>query len=498
MILIIFLATLLLAYLITLSRQKRGLPPGPKPFPLIGNVTQLPTVRSWFTYTNWTRVYNSPVIYANALGQSLLIVNGLKDAEELLENRALITSDRPEIPLVHMIGWSKQTFILGYGDTWRKHRRILHKNMRHEVVPQCDALMSEKALRLLHNLAQTPEGFFRHCKIYAVSITLDLLYGYDIGPNGDPSFDLAERVLHRTNRALQPGVFAVNSFPMLKHLPRWFPGAGFHDFADEVKAAQAEMRDKPFDFAKTNYINGVGRPSFVGKWLQEEGTTEEQEDLLSNLALGIYGAAFETTAAALTSLFHVLVTHPEVQLKAQKEISRVIGEDRLPTLQDRAHLPYLEAVYREILRWRPPLPLNVPHRIMGEDSYKGYLIPSGTVIIANIWAMTHNESIYPEPEVFRPERFLNLDGSLNDDSRVFAYGFGRRICPGKHLASASFWLAMAQVLASFHVSPAKDASGKEIEVTKDHEYSDELISAPVEFECSIKPRRALEEVLGAE
>ena len=139
---------------------------------------------------------------------------------------------------------------------------------------------------------------------------------------------------------------------------------------------------------------------------------------------------------------YLIAKNPHVQKKAQEEIDRVIGRNRLPGVNDRPDLPYIEAIYRELLRYEPPLGIGLPHSLMEDDIVNGYLLPKslsdliimerlivatlGTMVSANIWAMTHDERIYPDPFVFRPERYFNADGTLNDDSRILAYGFGRR------------------------------------------------------------------------
>ena len=76
---------------------------------------------------------------------------------------------------------------------------------------------------------------------------------------------------------------------------------------------------------------------------------------------------------------------PEVVRKAQEEIDRVIGNDRLPTSMDRSNLPYIEAVVKEVLRWHPVAPMGLPHTSTTEDVFEGYLIPKGSMVIANIW-----------------------------------------------------------------------------------------------------------------
>ena len=144
-----------------------------------------------------------------------------------------------------------------------------------------------------------------------------------------------------------------------------------------------------------------------------------------------------------TGIFlYLIAKNPHVQRKAQEEIDRVVGNGRLPDLNDRPDLPYIEAVYRESLRCQPPLGIGIPHSLVEDDVVDGYFLPKGlsdlvvleqthkttlgAMVSFNIWAMTHDENIYPDPFTFKPERFLSADGRLNDDSRVLAYGFGRR------------------------------------------------------------------------
>lgn len=88
------------------------------------------------------------------------------------------------------------------------------------------------------------------------------------------------------------------------------------------------------------------------------------------------GAA-ETMVISTTNLIYALATHPDVQRKARAEVDRVVGMDRLPEFADRDSMPYCEAVYRELMRWRPPLNIALPHCSSEDDMYKGYFIPKG-------------------------------------------------------------------------------------------------------------------------
>ncbi|KAJ7259505.1 cytochrome P450 [Mycena haematopus] len=185
-------------------------------------------------------------------------------------------------------------------------------------------------------------------------------------------------------------------------------------------------------------------------------------------------------------IFLAMAIYPDTQKKAQIEIDTVVGTHRLPEFEDRLSLPFVEALYREVMRWKPVTPLGVAHTSTADDIYSGYFIPKGATVISNIWAMTHDESIYPEPERFNPDRFFTADGKLNDDDTVLTFGFGRRICPGRHNADDTVWATIVSVLSTFNIAKAKDATGKEVDI--DPYYSDGLISHPQSFACSIIPR----------
>ncbi|KIJ29915.1 hypothetical protein M422DRAFT_268581 [Sphaerobolus stellatus SS14] len=97
-------------------------------------------------------------------------------------------------------------------------------------------------------------------------------------------------------------------------------------------------------------------------------------------------------------------------------------------------------------------PLGLPHVPREDDIHDGYYIPKGSVVITNNWHFYQNENIYPNPQKFLPERFTG-PGDRQKDPREILFGFGRRICPGIHLADASLWLACASLVAAFDVRP---------------------------------------------
>ncbi|KAF7357563.1 O-methylsterigmatocystin oxidoreductase [Mycena sanguinolenta] len=290
--------------------------------------------------------------------------------------------------------------------------------------------------------------------------------------------------------AIFPGAVAVDTFPILRYLPSWMPGAGFQQFAAECRQLTSEMQAAPVNFVKQNMRDGMDSTSVVAKLL---ATNRYDEAAIQSVAGTAYTGGADTTGSAFASFCLAMALHPEIQKKAQAEIDTVIGTDRLPEFEDRPSLPFVEALYREVMRWRPVTPLGVAHASSEDDIYDGYFIPKGTTVIANVWAMTRDESIYHEPDRFNPDRFFTADGNLNEDTTILTFGFGRRICPGRHNVDATVWATIVSVLSTFNIVKAKDSAGKEIDI--DPKYSDGLVSHPEPFACSITPRSEMAKAL---
>jgi len=188
----------------------------------------------------------------------------------------------------------------------------------------------------------------------------------------------------------------------------------------------------------------------------------------------------------MTTFILAMVQHPDVFMKAREEIDRVVGLDCLPDFGDRDSLPYLNCVIKEVYRYNVPLPMGMPHAAMEDGEYRGFQIPAGSMIIPNIWAMSRNEAYYPEPDKFLPERFKDKSNEDLMDPKHYAFGFGRRVCPGKGFADVSVYMLISNIIATMDISKAHDYQGKEI--TPVLETTSGFVSNPMPFKCVIEPR----------
>ena len=166
-----------------------------------------------------------------------------------------------------------------------------------------------------------------------------------------------------------------------------------------------------------------------------------------------------------------LLAFPEVQKRAQDELDAVVGRGRLPSFEDRAHLPYNVALLREVLRWRTGLPLGVAHLSEDDDYYEGMFIPKGSVLVANIMPCNQDPEVYgDDAQLFKPERHLDEHGRLapapstTKDQGHVSFGFGRRVCVGQHVALDALFIATTRMLWSFSFEKARDKDGRAVEV----------------------------------
>ena len=182
------------------------------------------------------------------------------------------------------------------------------------------------------------------------------------------------------------------------------------------------------------------------------------------------GAGFDTTASTLMWWLLAMVAHPEVQRRAQVELDSVVGRARLPAFADAPHLPYVRAIVKEILRWRPTIERGMPHTTATDEWYEGMFIPKGATCIANTWHCNHDRAVFgDDADDFKPERHLDAEGKgllpgsreTNGEGHV-TYGFGRRICVGKHLANDFLFISTARILWAATLGCVRDENDKEL------------------------------------
>ncbi|KAI0753465.1 cytochrome P450 [Daedaleopsis nitida] len=483
-------------FVLTYYSSNTKCPPGPTPWPLLGNILILFRKKPWQAFTALYREYGD-VVYLTMLGTPVIVLNSVEAVNDLFESRSGIYSDRPVLPLMSLIGHDKWSFpFMPYGKHFRSMRRpFLGQYSSPASLRSFYDAQRGVTVKFLRSVLYNPANVVRHIRLRASQLILDVTYGITVDSDDDPFVRTADAVMATASLALSPALWLINPTTILKYLPGWFGGSAT---LRRWRADCDALRHLPYAHVQLALAQGLAKPSYVANLIEEISPKpgSEEETIIRDTAATAYGGPSVSFSLTSSEVFLLaMVRYPQVQERAQEELDRVVGTHRLPDYVDKGQLPYISAIVKEVLRWHPPGPTGVPHRLTQDDVYRGYHMPAGAMVVGNIWGLLHDPKMYPDPMEFRPERFLRngiFDCSTNDPSR-YAFGFGRRMCPGKMFAEDSIWLFVAQFLAVFTVVHPEGTAPPPAE------FASEAFSRPLPFKCDIRPRSqvAIELVEGA-
>jgi cytochrome P450 len=469
------------------ARAMKGprLPPGPRQLPVIGNLHQMPPRNVWIKYQQWHQKYGPIITLKN--GQRLTISLGShKVARDLLQKRSSNYSSRP--PFVKDDSKSKGLImgLMPYGDQWKRHRRFVVSLLNANMAQLYQYPQDIESKQLLCDMLEAgPESFSCLFRRYTASLVLTLACGERI-PSVD---DKRVEELDATTLDLADSASGINSmllqvFPILNYLPR--PLAPWRRKAKEVHNVTLAILQEIF--ARGQRTNTWNWSKEAMKLLNDgdDGGDRDKAMSLPELvyAVGLLYQASTTTNKAADCFVMACALHPVAVGRAQEELDAVVGSDRLPSFDDVAHLPYINAFVNEVLRWRPIAPMGLPHANLADDNYMGYDIPVGTTVLVNHWALALDQDVFsdPDPLDFRPERWLS-----NPNPPVTAFGFGKRQCPGQHIGRRSMFIIIARVLWGFNISHAYDEKGCRQEIDP-WMMEQAILTGPLPFQASIRVR----------
>jgi len=448
-------------------------PPGPFPYPIIGNTFQLPESKPWIYFEELSKKYNSPLITYWIGRNPTVWINDAWTASELLDKRAGIYCSRPRMlvfaelragqsNLVNLI-----TITQAQRERFRALRKLTHQGVGIQQVKTYRSFQNDESKVVALDLLSSPENYVAHLERYATSVVSIIGFGRRIASSQDPIITEVIALMHQTAGLNVPGKafpMLLETFPALARVPTqyapWKHGMGSkkpHRGHDFFYSLAREANEKP------------GHEDCYAKMLFRE---REKYDLknkeISALASNLFGAGSDTSSSTLITAILAMRAFPETLEAAWEELDRVVGSDRSPSFDDDASLPYMRAFVKEVFRWRSVAIIGgQPHAPVQDDCYNGYLIPKSTWIQGNVWAIHHNDRDFPDPDRFNPSRFI----TGHPDSRPFpgerghmTFGWGRRVCSGQALAEQGTWLTVARLVWGFKMEPALDDGGNAIPV----------------------------------
>uniref|UniRef100_A0A8C5Q9M5 Cytochrome P450 n=1 Tax=Leptobrachium leishanense TaxID=445787 RepID=A0A8C5Q9M5_9ANUR len=371
--LLVGLISLLLIYILWNSmRRNHKLPPGPAPLPLIGNLLQIER----------GQLVNSLMkvgFLIKILIQLLICLSGYEMVKEALVDKGDEFGGRGRIPTAEKI---TQNYGIGLsnGERWRQIRNFTFRNLRQLGFGKksFEEKIQEEAKNVVEELKKLKEKPMDVTKLIMDAVS-NILFSIIFGSRYEYKDETFVELL-----SIVDEIFHVISSPwgqlhtIFPQIMDYIPGP-HQKIASESKKLMLFIRERVRISQET--LEPASPRHFIDSFLikmEKEKDNLNSEFTERNLECAIHDlflAGTETTTSTLRHALLLLLYHPKVQEKLQMEIDRVIGRDRIPSINDRADMPYTEAVLHEIHRFCDLLPFNMTHMTTKDVEFRGYFIP---------------------------------------------------------------------------------------------------------------------------
>ncbi|CCD67644.1 CYtochrome P450 family [Caenorhabditis elegans] len=478
---LLILTSILIIYLFNhFYWKRRKLPPGPIPLPIIGNLYLMTEdVKPGYKMYEKLKDKYGPVFTFWLANLPMVTVTDWKLIKQHFIKDGANFVGRPEFPISMEMRQGPYGIIESHGDRWIQQRRFalhilrdfgLGKNLMEEkvlgeVTAMIDSIRKSMEDVDMQNIFDASVG----------SVINNMLFGYRYDETNIEEFlELKNRMNKHFKLAAEPMGGLIGMNPWLGHLPffKGYKNVIMHNWMGlmEMFRKQATDRLASIDYDSDEYSD------YVEAFLKERKKHENEQDFggfemeqLDSVCFDLWVAGMETTSNTLNWALLYVLLNPEVRQKVYEELEREIGSDRIITTTDRPKLNYINATVNESQRLANLLPMNLSRSTNADVEIAGYRIPKDTVITPQISSVMYDPEIFPEPYEFKPERFLESDGSLKKVEELVPFSIGKRQCLGEGLAKMELFLYFANLFnkfdIKFHESNPNPSIKKEVGVT---------------------------------
>lgn len=479
-VLVVIVLTELALYMRLQALRRKALPPGPRPWPILGN---LPDVASDMPHLKFQHLASQfgPIMSLRLGSVPCVVVSTAEAARELFRANDEYLSSRPKMLSFGILtDYKTMGAAPSPGKLWHNLRKFTstellspkrvasYEGIRREELSNMMQLLLEasnksEAINLKHWLFQTAANMATRTMVNRRIYNGNGADSYQVEIQGQFDQWLQERVAN-----LMPPIIS-DYVPWLKFFSETVQGwrARIQAFErkemalfvkmidlDERRQRAAERRDDE------SYV-----PDFVDVMLGaplDDGNVLEDEFIIKQV-LDFFGAATETSSTTVEWAMAELFARPELMKRAQRELDTVVGLDRVVQESDIPDLPFLQAVVKETFRVHPPVPLGFPRESTALVESMGFEIPAETRIFYNIYAIQRDPAVYERPGEFLPDRFLEKNRDVShlsafDSYELLPFGPGRRMCPGYKLGNVVVHFILANLIHSYDWSGRVDVS----------------------------------------
>ncbi|KAK4483575.1 hypothetical protein RD792_010774 [Penstemon davidsonii] len=453
-------------------RLRFRLPPGPRPWPVVGNLYDIKPVR-FRCFAEWAQSYG-PIISV-WFGSTLnVVVSNSELAKEVLKEKDQQLADRHRSRSAAKFSRDGQDLIWAdYGPHYVKVRKVctveLFSPKRLEALRPIREDEVTAMVESIYNDSTAPDNLGKSLlvKKYLGAVSFNNITRLAFGKRFVNSEGIIDKQGQEFKAIVANGLKLGASLAMAEHIPwlRWMFPLDEEAFAKHGANRDRLTRDIMEEHTLARQKSGGAKQHFFDALLTLQDKYDLSEDTIIGLLWDMITAGMDTTSISVEWAMAELIKNPRIQKKAHEELDRVIGYERVMTELDLSNLPYLLSIAKEALRLHPPTPLMLPHRANANVKIGGYDIPKGSNVHVNVWAVARDPQVWKNPLEFRPERFLEEDVDMKGhDFRLLPFGAGRRVCPGAQLGINLVTSMIGHLLHHFHWAPPNGMSPEEIDM----------------------------------
>nr|XP_056704601.1 cytochrome P450 1A1-like [Euleptes europaea] len=456
--------------LITRLTRKHPLPPGPWSLPIVGNLLQLEEY-PYVSFDRMRKKYGD--VFQIKLGMvPVVVVNGFDAVKKVLLRDGESFAGRPNMHTFSFFAnGESMSFSVQYDEQWKLQKKIASKALRSLAKseansPTFSCLLEEHVCAEASELVKTFVALSAKDDCFDSSVVVTsavanvvcaLCFGkrYNHTDKEFISIIKLNQDFQKASSVFNPADF----IPCLRYLPlpnskaaREFYG-NFNKFVTQCVKDHYATYDENHLRDVTDALLSVSN----GKNPDRRAAVLSRDKIITTVN-DIFGAGFGTVSGCLQWIFLYLIKYPKIQAKIQEEIDGKIGL-KPPKFDDRKYFYYTEAFINEMLRHTSFIPFTIPHRATKDTTLNGFCIPQNTCIFVNMYQVNHDETLWVDPYLFKPERFLNENGELNKSlvEKVMAFGMGIRKCLGEEVARNEVFVILTTILQHLRLEkPAED------------------------------------------
>ena len=397
-------------------------------------------------------------VFSFYLGKELtIVINGYDLIHKALINKAHIFSDRPK-NFINNIGdkMTRQGIVMSKGPRWREMRRFTHARLNEfgfgKTTFETQIL---KEVKYFVDILMAHQGRPFDIRNDIHASILDVLCSILIGKRFSYDDGFYMTLLHNMDFTAQKAMVvssALGCFPFLRYSP-----VDLFDVKTLIQANE-EMRSffKETYEEHTRTMDDSHARDFMDVYayeIRKHATDTDKSSMFEvEKMLTVFGDLFitgsETAATTIRWALIYILNFPEIKERLQADIDRVVPTGSLPSLDDKAKLPYVEAFILETLRFANIVPMAVPHATIDDRDivFEGFKIPRGTTVMINLDSVLFDPDVFENPKEFNPDRFLDENGDVIQRKELIPFGMRRRICLGEQVAKMELFLYITSLL----------------------------------------------------